>query len=256
MTTADGRVFTGRPSLVGHRGLGRGDVAGLLENTLASMLAALDAGVDWLEIDVVRTKDGSLVAHHNPALPDGRFLVDLDRPAAEAGGLVGLDALLDALPEQVPVILDLKSVLEDATDRPGRGTAARLRPLLSAELRRRPVLVTSFDAGALLALRDAEPGAAYGLIGWIDFPLRHAVAAAAALELDMVSLHHGSFGANRIEPAHVHRSPDHSVRVAHEAGLEVLAWCPEADEATALMAAGVDALCLNDVPTALPLLRG
>ena len=220
------------------------------------MLAALEAGIDWLEVDVMRTGDGSLVAHHNPALPDGRFLVYLDRPAAEDAGLVGLDTLLDALPESVPVNFDLKSVLEDATDPPGRGTAALLRPLLSTELRRRPVLVTSFDAGALLALRDAEPGAAYGLIGWLDFPLRHAVAAAASLELQVVALHQGSFGANRIEPAHVHRSPEHSVRVAHDAGLEVLAWCPAAAEAAALVAAGVDALCINEVPTTLPLLRG
>lgn len=257
MSTTERRVFEGTgPALVGHRGLGRGMVGPHRENTVGSMLAALAAGADWLEIDVCRTADKSLVVHHNPALPDGRFLVDMHRADAEAAGIVGLDTLLGALPEGVPVVLDVKSVLEDATDRATRRTTALLSPLLQAVVRGRRVLVMSFDSAALLALRDTEPGAAYGLLGWVDFPLRHLVAAAAALHFDVVGLHHGSFQANRIEPAHVHRPPAHSIEAAHAAGLEVLAWCPEPAAAIELVAAGVDALCLNDLPDAVPLLRG
>ena len=253
--TADRGVFDGRPALVGHRGLGRGEVAGYRENTVASMLAALEAGVDWLEVDVMRTSDDSLVVHHNPVLPDGRFLVETSRADAEAAGVAGLDTLFDALPAGVPVDVDLKSVLEDAVDPAARRTAALLAPVLEAEAGRRPLLVTSFDPAALLWLRDRVAGPAYGLITWLDFPLRHAVAAAAGFALDVVALHHGSFGANRIEPAPVHRSAAHSVSVVHDAGLEVLGWCPDPDAARALMAAGVDALCLNDVPTAVPAAR-
>jgi glycerophosphoryl diester phosphodiesterase len=243
--------FDQQPAVVGHRGLGRGTVDGHPENSVGSMLAALEAGADALEVDVQRTADGSLVVHHNPTLPDGRFLVELPRAEAEAAGVVGLDELLDAIPPGVPVDLDLKSVLEDATDAPGRRTSGILAPLLRAEVRRRPVLVTSFDPAALLALREREPSSAYGLIAWVDFPLRHAVAAAAGLELDVVALHHGSFGANRIEPARVHRPPARSVQVAHEAGLQVLAWCPEPTAAVELAAADVDALCVNDVAAAV-----
>jgi glycerophosphoryl diester phosphodiesterase len=43
--------------------------------------------------------------------------------------------------------------------------------------------------------------------------------------------------------------------VAHEAGLEVLAWCPAAHEVADLVAAGVDAVCVNDVPRLLPIVR-
>jgi glycerophosphoryl diester phosphodiesterase len=251
-TPETGRVFpAGRPALVGHRGLGKGEVDGHRENTIASMLAALAAGVDWLEVDVTRTGDGSLVVHHNPALYDGRFLVEMSRAEAGAAGVVGLDALLDAIPAGVGVDLDLKTVLEDATDPEPSRTASLLLPLLTAEARRRPLLVTSFDPAALLWLREREPAPAYGLISWLDFPLRHAVAAAAGLGLDVVALHHGSFGANRVEPAHVHREPARSVATAHEAGLEVLAWCPEPAAAHELVAAGVDAICVNDVPSAV-----
>jgi glycerophosphoryl diester phosphodiesterase len=255
MRTTDAAVFTGRPSLVGHRGLGRGEVDGHRENSVGSMLAALDAGVDWLEVDLTRTADDSLVAHHNPALPDGRFLVETTRSEAEAAGVVGLDELLDALPPGTPVDLDVKSVLEDALDPTVGRTAALLAPVLEREAGRRALLVTSFDPAALLLLRERVPAPAYGLISWVDFPLRHAVATAAGLGLGVVAVHLGSFGPNRIEPGPVHRPAGHAIAVAHDAGLEVMAWCPEPDAAAVLAAAGVDALVLNDVPSAVPAAR-
>src|SRR4029079_18408355 len=142
---------------------------------------------DWLEVDLHRTADDSLVAHHNPALPDGRFLVDAARVEREAAGVCALDELLDALPPGVPVDLDVKTVLEDAVEPEGHRTAALLAPLLEREAGRRPLLVTSFDPAALLGLRERVPAPAYGLISWINFPLRHAMATAAGLGLDVVA---------------------------------------------------------------------
>jgi glycerophosphoryl diester phosphodiesterase len=254
-TTEVQRFLVATPTLLGHRGLGRGTVGGHAENTVASMLGALDAGADGLEVDVARTADGTLVVSHDPALPDGRFLVDVAAADAGAAGIVLLADLLDTLPAGVPVDLDLKSVLEDATDAASRRTDALLGPMLVAEVRRRPVLVTSFDPAALLRLREAVPAAAYGLLAWVDFPLRHAVATAAGLGLDLVGLHHGSFRPNRIEGGPVHRPAEVSVERAHLAGLRVLAWCPEPDVATGLVAAGVDALVLNDVRASVAALR-
>jgi len=49
------------PLLVGHRGV-RGQAP---ENTVAAFRLALDAGLDGLEIDVQRTRDGSLVLVHD-----------------------------------------------------------------------------------------------------------------------------------------------------------------------------------------------
>jgi glycerophosphoryl diester phosphodiesterase len=81
------------------------------------------------------------------------------------------------------------------------------------------------------------------------------VATAAGLGLDVVAAHLGSFGPNRLEPGPVHRPARDSVATAHEAGLEVLAWCPDPDTARELAAAGVDALVLNEVPTAVRAVR-
>ena len=64
MSTADRQLFVGRPAVLGHRGLGKGTVEGLDENTVPSLLAAVALGVDWVELDVARSADGVLVVHH------------------------------------------------------------------------------------------------------------------------------------------------------------------------------------------------
>lgn len=249
------RVFAGRPAVVGHRGLGKGVVAGHQENSLGSLLAAVDLGVDWVELDVTRTVDDILVVHHNPADDVGGFLVEQPAHLLLERGVATLEDTFEALPPGVAVDVDLKTVLEDAPLGAGGGTVALLAPLLAREVRRRRLLVTSFDVAALLWLRERVPSLPLGLIGWVDFPLRMAVTAAAHLGLDVVCLHHGSFSVNAIERGPVHRDPARSVEVAHQAGLEVLAWCPVPPALDGLVDAGVDAVCLDDVPTALPLLR-
>ena len=174
------RVFAGRPAVVGHRGLGRGVVAGHQENSVGSLLAAVDLGVDWVELDVTRTVDDVLVVHHNPADDVGGFLVEQPAHLLLERGVATSRTAFEALPPGVAVDVDLKTVLEDAPLGAGGGTVALLAPLLALEVRRRRLLVTSFDVAALLWLRERVPGLPLGLIGWVDFPLRMAVTAAAA----------------------------------------------------------------------------
>lgn len=239
--------------MVGHRGLGKGVVAGQVENTLGSLRAAVAAGVDWVELDVSRSADDVLVLHHNPSDERGGFLVEATAADLAARGVLRLEDALDALPAEVRVDLDVKPVLEDAVGAPD--TVDLLLPVLRRERSRRELLVTSFDATALLRVRTALPEVPTGLLTWLDFPLRIAVPMAARLGVDVLGLHHRSFSPNEVEPGPVHRDPGHSVAVAHEAGLEVLAWCPGADEVGPLVAAGVDAVAVNDVPRMLPLVR-
>jgi glycerophosphoryl diester phosphodiesterase len=255
MSTADRPVFGARPDIVGHRGLGRGVVDGHAENTIASLEAAVAAGVDWVEFDVSRTRDDVLIVHHNPATPDGRFLVD--RPAAElaAHGMATLDEVLEALPVEVALDLDLKPILEDATGGLDATTAGLLLPVLRREIARRRLLLTTFDVSALGWLRDEVPGLACGLLTWLDFPLRMAVPMAARFGAAVVGLHYRSFAANPVEPGPVHRDLTTNVGIAHDAGVEVLAWCPGENEVGALVAAGVDAVTVNDVPRMLPFVR-
>jgi glycerophosphoryl diester phosphodiesterase len=131
------------------------------------------------------------------------------------------------------VNVDVKSSLEDAL-RPRERTTAALAAALLRDAGR-PLLVTSFDPAALLIVREHAPELPLGLLTWTRFPLRKAVAAAAQLGLQVVTANVESFGDDA----------GRAVRVAHEAGLEVGAWCPAPDERDALLAIGVDCLVID-----------
>jgi glycerophosphoryl diester phosphodiesterase len=249
-------IFGSGAALLGHRGCGRGVVDGFRENSLESFLGAIQLGIDWVEVDVRRTKDDVLVVAHNPARDDGRFWADLTGAQARAGGVLALADLLDALPERIGVDFDVKTSLEDAPRDRSRTTMGLLGPVVRREIDRRPVLVTSFDAAALGICQEQAPGVPRGLLTWVEFPVGHAVASAAHLGVQVLALHGGSLKPNRREPKHLQRPLRRVVDVAHASGLELMAWCPGVSFARRLVAAGVDALCVNDVPTVLAELRG
>jgi glycerophosphoryl diester phosphodiesterase len=218
------RVFGRSPVLVGHRGCGRGTVNGHLENTLESFLAAVDAGVDWVEVDVRRTSDDQLVVVHNPADADGVFYADITAREATGKGALRLDELLAALPASVGVDFDVKTSMEDATRTRARTTMGQLVSVALRESRRRPMLITSFDPGALDIARQLAPGVARGLLTWVDFPIGHAVAAAGHLDVQVLAPHWGSLRPNEIEPKPLQRPLDYVVDLVHESGREFLAW--------------------------------
>jgi glycerophosphoryl diester phosphodiesterase len=220
-------VFDDPPVLCGHRGSGRGEQ----ENTMDSYLAAVEAGLEWVEVDARVTADGVLVARHDPDL-GGRLVVEM---GADETGLMRIADLFEALPPEVAVNVDVKTSLEDALRPRDRTTAALVADLVASERRR--VLVTSFDPAALLIARDAAP---VGLLTWMRFPLRKAIPAAVHLGAAVVVAHVESF-------QDAERDASVSVQVAHDAGLQVAAWCPDPGEADELIAAGVDCLVVDDV---------
>lgn len=235
------------PVIIGHRGCGRGIVDGYTENTLESFLRAVELGVKWLEVDVRRTADDILVVAHDPAEPDGVFYTDITGDQAEDRGALWLEELLDALPRHVGVEFDLKTSMEDATRERTATTAARLAPVVKREARRRQLLVTSFDPGALDIIRELAPGMPRGLLTWLDFPIGQAVAAAGHLDVQVLAAHCGSLRPNPIEPEPSHRPLDYVVDIVHQSGREFLAWCPGPEFAAKLRDAGADALCVDNV---------
>jgi glycerophosphoryl diester phosphodiesterase len=104
----------------------------------------------------------------------------------------------------------------------------------------------------LVYLREqALPGVPLGLITAQGYPARHALPAARGLGMTAVSMNAAAFGLQRDVPRAVDREPAELIERAHQAGLEVLAWCPGPQDAARLAAAGIDALCVNDVPGVL-----
>ncbi|ROO90076.1 glycerophosphoryl diester phosphodiesterase [Actinocorallia herbida] len=223
-------MFDGGPTIIGHRGLGGGEG----ENTLASLLGAVEAGLSWVEIDVQRTADDRLVLAHDPVAEDGTFHVD-----ALAGDRLTLEEVFAALPPEVGVDVDVKTVLEDALD---PRTAPLLKDVLKEEARRRPLVVTSFDPSVLLALDGT--GIPRGLLTWLWFPIGHAIASASGLGLEGIALHTAS-----CDPTPKARPFADCVDIAHKAGLEVIVWTPKPDALEGYLPA--DALVVDDVPGTL-----
>ena len=244
-------IFGSEPVLLGHRGCGRGTVDGHLENTLESFLTAVELGIDWVEVDVRRTSDDHLVVAHNPANDDGVFYADI----AGTGGALDLVTLLEALPARVGVDFDVKTSMEDATRSRAATTMALLAGIARREARKRPTLISSFDPGALDIARELAPGVARGLLTWLDFPIGQAVAAAGHLDVQVLAPHWGSLRPNEVEPPELQRPLEYVVDLVHTSGREFLAWCPTVAFAQQLLDAGVDALCVNNVPKVLAALR-
>jgi glycerophosphoryl diester phosphodiesterase len=243
-------VFADPPVLCGHRGSGKGIVGGHRENTLESFQAAVAAGLPWVEVDARVNADDVLVSRHDPALEDGRLVSELTTEETDELGLMRVADLFEALPPEVGVDLDVKTSLEDALRPRGETTAALVADLVaSLGAGGRPLLVSSFDPSALLIVRERAAGAATGLLTWRRYPLRKAIAASVHLGIDVVEPH---FESLMIGPPH-DRPPEELVRVAHEAGLQVLTWSIPPGGQDAAVATGADCLVIDDVlPLASP----
>jgi glycerophosphoryl diester phosphodiesterase len=242
-----GRVFSGSGTLVGHRGLGKGVVDGHQGNSLSSFLAAVDAGVDWVEVDVRRSADDDLFVLHDEAFSDGTFVTALpSREAVSRGGLP-LQRLLDALPAKVGVVFDVKSSLRDAERPADLTTAALLGDLCDRQLGGRAAVAQSFDPAALRHLRERAPGLALGLLTWLRFPVGLAVAAAAHLDVQALAVHAGSLNPGQeTGTLDVPSLPD-LVASVHASQRDLVVWCPPVRRLRALAAAGVDAMVVDDV---------
>lgn len=235
--------------------MGRGTVDGQRENTLESFLAAAAAGIDWVEVDVRRTSDDRLVVAHNPANADGVFYADITGSEATDHGALDLAELLEALPPGIGVDFDVKTSMEDAVRGRAETTMAQLAGVARLEDPRRPTLISSFDAGALDIARELAPGVPRALLTWVEFPIGQAVAMAGHLDVQVLAPHWGSLRPNEREPVELHRPLEYVVDTVHASGREFLAWCPGVKFARQLLDAGVDALCVNNVPKVLAELR-
>jgi glycerophosphoryl diester phosphodiesterase len=237
-------VFADPPVLCGHRGIGKGVVDGHRENTLASFLAAAAAGLTWVEADARVNADRVLVSAHDPVTEDGRLISELTSAETDERELLRVADLFEELPASVAVDLEVKTSLEDALRPRGDTTAALVADLVARESGRRQVLVSSFDPSAILIVRERVPDVPIGLLTWRRFPLRKSITAAVHLGAEVLAAHFESFATG--PPGD--REPAELVRVAHEAGLQVLTWSMQPADIDALIALGVDCLVVDSVP--------
>jgi glycerophosphoryl diester phosphodiesterase len=153
------------PWIVGHRGAA-GEAP---ENTLPSLLLAVEQGADMVEVDVQLTADGELVAVHDwdltrlagvPLVVEEATVSALrPHPVGKLGGapcwIPRLAEILGALPPAMPLDLELKRRRADRE----RLAEALLATLAAAGGRHR-LLVSSFDWHLLATLRRRAPALA------------------------------------------------------------------------------------------------
>lgn len=188
---------------VGHRGA----KAYAPENTLASFSKAIEIGVDAVELDVRKTRDGELVVMHDADIKrttNGKGLVSeltlAQIKAFSSGGetVPTLGEALDFLGGKVKVVIELKE----------QGCEEQVL----AEVRKRDiqkdVVITSFLEKALKKIRELDATVQTGLIY-----AKHSNPLKAALELK----------ANYLLPLYrfTHTA---NVQKAHQNGLKVVVW--------------------------------
>ncbi|MEC7829169.1 MAG: glycerophosphodiester phosphodiesterase [Actinomycetota bacterium] len=147
-----------RPAVYAHRGASRQET----ENTVQAFALAAEMGVDGVELDVWRSRDGELIVHHDPDIKG----LSIERTTASQlpDYVPTLSAALDVC-RGLRVNIEIKGI----EDQPSvaLGTAEALIDMLRS--RSEPSdrwIISSFDHGALDQVRDKAPEFRTGLLFW------------------------------------------------------------------------------------------
>ena len=211
---------------IGHRGAR----AYAPENTIASFKKALEMGVNAVELDIRRTKDGQIVVIHDDDVKrttDGKGLVgaltleEIKGFSSEGGEKVPtLCEVLDFLDKKVKILIELKE----------SGLEKDVLDLVCDRGLEKNVVITSFSEEVLATIRVLNSDVEIGLIY-----ARHKNPLKAALELKanyLVALYRFIHTAN--------------VEKAHENGLKVVVWTINtAQEAEEYIKKGVDGIATD-----------
>ncbi|MBN2309363.1 MAG: SUMF1/EgtB/PvdO family nonheme iron enzyme [Candidatus Hydrogenedentes bacterium] len=234
----------------------RGDSDHCPENTLPAFQAALDAGADWIELDVVRTKDGELAVLHDAttervgdrALPAGEATyaelsaVDVAAAFRAAKGL-GLDACPKA---SVPRLRDVLRLIKTQ-----HRTRVSIQPK-DEVVDECIALIRELDAAAWCGFNDGslrkmkrvkelDPDIPVFWDQPASFDLDNAIETGRACGFEAVVVHYSG-----LDQAVVDR--------LHEAGFEVGAWTVnDPAQMEALLAMGVDRMYTDRPATLLRL---
>lgn len=224
----------------------RGAAGTYPENTLASFRRAMEIGVDGVETDVHRTKDGHLVIIHDPLVDrttNGTGLVrDLTLEqikALDAGSWKGSQFAGERIPtlrefiREVPCMLFLE-LKYGSIHYPG--IEEELLNVIHEEGARGRVQISSFDHKALKHIHELDPAMPLGMLYGDN--LLNPVALAREV------------GAEALHPSFDWVTPQF-VAEAHAAGLKINTWVANWPWAIAMLKqVGVDGI-MSDFPERL-----
>jgi glycerophosphoryl diester phosphodiesterase len=217
-------------NVIAHRGASRA----ARENTIEAFELAVAMGVDGIELDVRRSRDGCLVVHHDARLESGAAIVDIDRRDLP-GHIPDLhDALVACAggnDSDVTVNIEIKN---DAGE-PDFDTARSIAPGVVAEALAvggpSHWLISSFDLAMVDAVKAADAAVATAWLV-VDTPA-DATSVLAAGGHDALHPWVGTLDRSTIDDCHA-------------CGIAVNTWtCDDPERMRELIAWGVDGICTN-----------
>jgi glycerophosphoryl diester phosphodiesterase len=219
---------------IGHKGAD----AIIAGNTPESFDAAVEHGVDMIELDVLREQEGRLIVAHDFDDAMRRRPMDLTE---------ALDLFLEPPLDKVEIDCDLKlpgSEAELAGALEGRGLLER-------------AMVSTQEIDSLRKLRQLAPELRLGWTypktkrdwtqyGWAKPALRAGLSALSRRYPSILAKQAPELQVDSVWVYHPIITPK-AVEVAHELGLELMAWTvDDADRIRELLGMGVDGVCSND----------
>jgi glycerophosphoryl diester phosphodiesterase len=222
--------------LLGHRGANRLH----LENTMPAFEAALAAGLNGVELDVQRTRDGVLVVHHDFHLPDGRFIAALEFAELRLPDGYSVPKLEEVLvwAKKTGAYLNIEIKLETlATD----GREHEVAALVERSGLGQQIIISSFNPFSLARLRYHAPALETALLYYnhpkMPWWLRDGMTAPL-------------LGISAIHPHHSLVTPALMAR-AKQRGWKVNVWTVnEPSDVSRVLALGVDGI-IGDLPETL-----
>jgi len=207
----------------------RGASATFAENTIEAFRGAAEQGADWVELDVRRTADHSLVVHHDALLYDGRAIVELaaaDLPPSVPTLARALDACAG-----MGVNIEIKNNEPDPDADVEEFVAEATVALLAQRGGGDEVLISSFNPATLVRVREQASHLATALLVVEPAP-------------DVVDVLLGA-GHQALHPFDWFVDEDLVTR-CHAAGVKVNVWTvDDTNRMTELLALGIDGLCTN-----------
>jgi len=229
----------GREAIPAYRRIGhKGADAIVTGNTADSFDAAVEHGVDMIELDVLRDKDGRLIVAHD--YHDALVRKPMDLTEA-------LDLFLDPPLDEVEIDCDLKLA----------GREAELAGALSGRDLVERAMVSTMEVESLIKLRKLEPDLRLGWTypktrrdwtqyGWAGPALRAGLAAIRRRFPGILENKGPKLGISAVWAYHPIVTP-RLVAAARNAGVELIAWTvDDPDRIRDLLDMGVDGICTND----------
>ena len=227
------------PQVSAYRRIGhKGADAIIAGNTPESFDAAVEHGVDMIELDVLREQEGRLIVAHDFDEALRRSPMDLTE---------ALDLFLEPPLDQVEIDCDLKLA----------GREAELAGALAGRGLLERAMVSTQEIDSLLKLRQLEPDLRLGWTypkttrdwtqyGWAQPALKAGLRALRRRYPSILAKQAPQLQVDAVWVYHPIITPK-AVDVAHDLGLELVAWTvDDAGRMRELLAMGVDGICSND----------